>query len=266
MTRQIAEANGVKTAYARSGVAGAPTVVLAHPLGVNADVWAYQLPLLESGFDVLRYDLRGHGESAATGDEFSLETLADDVAGLLDQLRLGPVTFLGLSIGGMIGQAFALRHADRLAGLILCSTGARTEPAAKAGLADRIAKARAEGMTSQVPRTLENWFTAGFRESSPATTGWVADLIRGTSVDGFVGCCRAVQGLDYLDRLGEIQTRTLLIAGAEDKNFPPATMATMRERMPDATLEVLPGAAHLGSVEVVHRFNEAVLGFLGKTR
>jgi 3-oxoadipate enol-lactonase len=262
MNRQIATINGVEINYSLDGEPGRPVVVLCHPLGVNFNVWAYQMPVLERHFRVLRYDLRGHGGSAVGQTPYRLETLAADAAGLLDHLQISRVAFTGLSIGGMIAQVFALQYPERLSALVLCSTGSRTEPQAKAGLDQRIQKVESEGMESQVPLVLQNWFTAGFREAAPATMEWIAGMIRSTQVAGFVGCCRAIQGLDVLDRLAAIQVPTLVISGDQDKNFPPAVSEQIRQRIAGSEMKPLSGAAHLGSVEQVHAFNETVSGFL----
>ena len=262
MNRQAATINGVEINYSLEGEPGRPVVVLCHPLGANLNVWAYQVPILEPHFQLLRYDLRGHGGSATGQTPYRLETLAADAAGLLDHLRIDRVAFTGLSIGGMIAQVFALQYPERLSALVLCSTGSRAEPQAKAGLDQRIQKAESEGMESQVPLVLQNWFTAGFREAAPATTGWVAGMIRSTQVAGFVGCCRAIQQLDVLDRLAAIRIPTLLVAGDQDKNFPPTVSEQIQQRIAGSELKALSGAAHLGSVEQVHAFNEAISEFL----
>lgn len=262
MNRQVATINGVEINYSLEGEPDRPVVVLCHPLSVNLNVWAYQMPIMQRHFRVLRYDLPGHGGSAVGQTPYRFEALAADVAGLLDHLQIERVAFTGLSIGGMVAQFFAVQYPERLSALVLCSTGSRTEPQAKAGLDQRIHKAESEGMESQVPLVLQNWFTAGFREAAPATIGWVAAMIRSTQVAGFVGCCRAIQELDVLDRLAAIRVPTLLVAGEQDKNSPPAVSEQIRQRITGSELKRLSGAAHLGSVEQVHAFNEAINGFL----
>src|SRR5205823_14102158 len=131
-----------------------PAIVLRHTLATRMYIWGYQLPVLAHRHRVLLYDLPGHGASMAPGDSYTLEELASDVAALLDHLQISRAVFVGLSIGGMIGQVFALLYPDRLSGLVLCSTGSRTEAQGKAILEDRISKVRAEGLKPQVPSTL----------------------------------------------------------------------------------------------------------------
>ncbi|HEY0792927.1 MAG TPA: alpha/beta fold hydrolase [Chthoniobacterales bacterium] len=266
MNRDFATVNGNCLSYVLEGEPGRPVVFLSHPLAVNLDVWGYQVPLLRASFRVLRLDLRGHGLSGFPPGPCRLEDLAADVAGLLDHLGIAEVTFVGLSVGGMIAQVFALEHPERVTALALCSTGSRTEEPARQNLDRRIARAEAEGMTSQVEGTLPNWFTPPFLASSPLTTRWVAGLIRSTSVAGFVGCCRAIQQLDVMERLSEIQKPTLIMPGSEDQNFTVALAEGMQRRIPGAELKPVRGAAHLGNVEQIHTFNETLLAFLNGHR
>jgi 3-oxoadipate enol-lactonase len=264
MTRSSATINGYEIAYSFRGDQHRPVVVLSHALATSMDIWAYQLPLLAHRFRVLLYDLRGHGGSAAPGDSYTMRQLASDLAALLDHLKISRTAFVGLSIGGMVGQVFALEYPDKLSGLVLCSTGSRTEQQAKATIEERINKVRAEGLKSQVPSTLTRWFNSKFIEEAPATMAWVTDLILATSVDGYTGCCRALQDLDITDTLSEIQVKTLIIPGEHDLAFPEKVSRVIQQKIANADLIPLRGAAHLGNVEQPHLFNEILLDFLGR--
>src|SRR5271166_2988035 len=167
MHKESAMINGYRLAYSQHGDRNRPAIVLSHSLATSMDIWGYQLPLLTHRFRVLLYDLRGHGVSETPGDSCTLQELASDVATLLDHLQIPRATFVGLSIGGMVGQLFALQYPDKLSGLVLCSTGSRTEPQAKATIEDRIQKVLTEGIKSQVQPTLARWFSPKFLEKSP---------------------------------------------------------------------------------------------------
>lgn len=264
MTKASATINGYQLAYSLHGDPHRPVVVLSHALATSMEIWAYQMPLLARRFRVLLYDLRGHGRSAAPGSSYTLQELASDVAALLDHLQISRATFVGLSIGGMIGQAFALQYPDRLCGLVLCSTGSRTEQQAKATIDDRINRVRTEGLESQVRSTLTRWFSSRFVEEAPATMAWVSDLILATSVDGYVGCGRAIQGLDLTDELSEIRVKTLIVPGEHDLGFPEKISRAIQHQIANSDLVLLKDAAHLGNVEQAHCFNEILLDFLGR--
>jgi 3-oxoadipate enol-lactonase len=264
MTRTFATINGYRLAYSLHGDPGRPAIVLSHALATSVEIWGYQLPLLAHRYRVLLYDLRGHGASTAPGDSYTLEQLASDVATLLDHLQIPRAAFVGLSIGGMIGQVFALRYPDKLFGLVLCSTGSRTEQQGKAILEDRINKVRAEGLKGQVDSTLTRWFSPRFIEQGPATMAWISDLILATSADGYVGCCRAIQGLDVTDALSEVKVKTLILPGEYDLAFPEKISRAIEQKIENSELILVKGAAHLGNVEQAHLFNEILLDFLGR--
>src|SRR5438105_6441762 len=134
MKRELATINDCKIAYSLEGHRHLPVVLLSHALATRAEIWGYQLPLLTTRFRVLRYDIRGHGESEASGDSYTFPLLASDVAALLEYLNIARTAFVGLSIGGMIGQQFALNYPEKLWGMVLCSTGSVTDNNVKAVL------------------------------------------------------------------------------------------------------------------------------------
>src|SRR5258707_3624268 len=194
--KHFTQVNGYRLGFASVGAEAAPAVVLSHSLATKAEVWGYQLPLLSRHFRVILYDVRGHGESEASRDSYSLEELANDVVKLLDHLSIARAALVGISLGGMIGQVLALTAPERLAALVLCSTGSEANEAMKASLDLRIEAVRLKGMESQVESTLARWFSQEFLQSAPRTTAWIADLIRTTSPDGFIGGWLRVLELD----------------------------------------------------------------------
>src|SRR5262249_38710084 len=122
-----------------NGPESSPVVCLTHSLASDSGMWAEQLPpLLAAGFRVLRLDMRGHGGSDAVQAPYSMSELVGDVVAAIDALGLDRVHFVGLSIGGMIGQGFAIRHGARLKSLMVCDTLAAPLPDAKAAWAPRI--------------------------------------------------------------------------------------------------------------------------------
>jgi len=171
MNRQSTTINGFNCSFALEGETGRPVVVLSHPLATAMEIWGYQLPMLQSRFRVLLYDIRGHGQSAAPGDDYTLEALADDVAGLLDYLNIRQAAFVGLSIGGMIGQVFALHYPEKVSALVLCSTGSQMQDQGKASAEQWIQSALAEGMRNQVESRIQRWLTPGFIAAAPP---WLA--------------------------------------------------------------------------------------------
>jgi len=255
-------ANGIDIEYQLSGQEGAPVVMLSHSLASSMVMWTPQLGSLEPHFKVLRYDMRGHGGSDAPEGAYTLELLADDAVALLDALRIDAVHFVGLSIGGMIGQGLALSHGARLKSLTLCDTSAIMPEEAQPILQQRIAAARQNGMADQVDGTLERWFTPGYLQANPPEVEMIRQQIRATPLAGYIGCSEALRGLNYLQRLSEITLPTLVMVGEEDPGTPVAAAEAIHERIAGSQLVILPAARHLSNIEQAAAFNEALLNFL----
>jgi 3-oxoadipate enol-lactonase len=256
------DANGVRINVAFSGNTSGPVVLLSHSLATSLDLWSPQLAVLEPRFRVLRYDTRGHGASDAPQGAYTLAQLADDAVAVMDALDIEAVHWVGISMGGMIGQAVALNHAERLRSLVLCDTAAAVPPEAQALWQQRIDKARGEGMTALADETLQRWFTPPYLAKNPRGVRSIRGMILSTPVPGFIGCSEAIRQLDFLERLGDIRLPTLIIVGEQDPGTPVANSEAIHNRIKDSRLEIIPSAAHLCNVEQAEVFNQFLLGFL----
>ena len=257
-------ANDIQINYEISGQANAPVVMLSHSLASSMVMWNPQLESLEAHFQVLRYDMRGHGDSDAPEGAYTLELLAEDAVALLDALGIGTVHFVGLSIGGMIGQGLALNHGGRLKSLALCDTSAIMPDEAQPILWERLAVARENGMADQVDGTLERWFTPPYLEANPPEVEMIRKQIAATPLAGYLGCSEALGGLNYLERLPEIKLATLIMVGEEDPGTPVAASEAIQERIAGSHLVILPSARHLSNIEQAEAFNQSLIEFLLK--
>ena len=258
-------ANGIAIHYRLDGPESAPLVTLSHSLAAHLDMWAGQVAALP-GYRVLRYDTRGHGGSDAPSGDYSLDLLVDDLFALLDALGIETTHYVGLSMGGMIGQLAAIRDPGRFRSLVLCNTTSRVPAGMRPQWAERIAAARRQRMEALVEPTIERWFSPAFREGRAAEVDEVRAMIRTTPVEGYCGCCAAIMGLDLTERLSAIERPVLLIAGERDPGTPVAAHETIRDRIAGAELVVLPGALHFSNVECRPGFNRALTDFLGRRR
>ncbi|HVR67892.1 MAG TPA: 3-oxoadipate enol-lactonase [Verrucomicrobiae bacterium] len=249
-----APVNGTEIAYRLDGPENAPVVVLSHSLSTTMEMWRGQVPMLAAKYRVLRYDMRGHGESAAPQGSYNFDMLAKDVVGLLDHLKIERAAFVGISIGGMIGQGLGINHGSRLSGLVLANT--TSEPPPKEMWDERIAQVEKGGMESQVQSTLGRWFTEPYRRGNPAVMEWIAGMIRNTPTAGLIGCGRAIQSLGYANHLRKITAPTLVIAGDQDLGTTPAMGKVIAGRIPQAQFRVIKGASHISAVEKEAEFND----------
>ncbi|GAP33781.1 bifunctional 4-carboxymuconolactone decarboxylase/3-oxoadipate enol-lactonase PcaCD [Piscinibacter sakaiensis] len=237
-------------------------VVLSHALGLDLRMWDALAAELAPGRAVLRYDHRGHGGSAVPPGPYTLDAMVDDAARLLREWGRGPVVFVGLSMGGMVGQGLALRHPELLRGLVIANSTARYPEAARAAWAQRIAAVEAGGMAAIAPMVVERYLHADFRAAQPA----VAEALRATLLRcdpaGYAAASAAVAGVDWLDALPALRCPTLVIAGERDVGAPPEMARAMADAIPGARLELLADASHLSVAESAWRFGELLRGFL----
>jgi 3-oxoadipate enol-lactonase len=213
---------------------------------------------LKDRYCILNYDMRGHGKSAAPQGPYTLDMLADDVLGLMQELGIKRASYMGLSIGGMIGQTLALKQPGMFDRMVLADTSHAQPPEAIKQWEERIRIAQTQGMKPLVPSTMERWFTPSFRESPAARK--IAQLIENTPVAGYVGCGQAIMKLNTTARLKEIKLPVLAIAGEADPSAPGTRH--IGETVPGAKLVMIPKAAHIANVEQAETFNQALRDFL----
>jgi 3-oxoadipate enol-lactonase len=246
----------------RSGKAPRHTVVLSHALGCDLSMWDGLAAQLSSDCRVIAYDHRGHGSSDASKGPYTMAELADDAARLLRELDTGPVVWVGLSMGGMVGQELALRHPSLVRALVLANTTSGYPDAARAVWEQRIATVNDQGIEAIADAVMARYFHDGFRAQKAGTVARFRRRLVTTDAVGYVGCCSAVGNVDTTARLGQIAAPALVIAGELDQGTPVAMAETLARGMPNAQLAVLKEASHLSAVEQPVAFNAAVSAFI----
>jgi 3-oxoadipate enol-lactonase len=257
------KANGIEVNYEIHGKEGAPWLVLSHSLACSVRMWDPQIEALKAKYRILAYDTRGHGATAAPQGPYTLDQLADDLFDLLKKLDISSAHYCGLSMGGMIGQTFAIKYPGIFKSLILADTTSRYPADAAAVWADRIKTAEAQGMEPLAQPTLERWFTEPFRKANPAVVDGIRKLIVATPVAGYAGCSAALPKIHATPRLKEIRCPILVIVGEQDPGTPVAMAKEIHENAPGSKLVVIPQAAHLANLEQPAAFTRAMEDFLG---
>ena len=246
----------------RSGKSARHTVVLAHALGCDVDMWDSLANLLAADCRVICYDQRGHGSSDAPPGPYAMAELADDAARLLRELDSGPVVWIGLSMGGMVGQELALRHPSLVAALVVANTTSSYPDAARAMWQERIATVCEQGVEAIADTVMKRYFHDEFCATQAATVARFRRRLVGTSAAGYVACCAAVAGIDTSARLAQIAAPTLVIAGALDAGTPLPMSETLAAQIPHARLKIIAGASHLSAIEQPGRFAQIVTEFM----
>jgi 3-oxoadipate enol-lactonase len=259
------KSNGIDLYYEIHGARGddsCPWLVLSHSLACSVAMWTPQLAEFARRYRVLAFDTRGHGSSDVPAGPYTLDQLSDDLRGLLNALGITATHFAGLSMGGMIGQDFALRHRGIFKSLTIADSTSRWPSEAVDLFAGRVKTALAQGMEPLVKPTLERWFTSAFHNSHPAEVAKIGDAIRATPVAGYAGCSHAIPRINTTARLKEIDCPILVIVGKEDPGTPLAMSEEIHANAPGSDLVVLENAAHISNIEQAANFNRALANFL----
>lgn len=259
---------GRRLYYDLTGAENGPVVCFTHSLASDSGMWAEQMPpLLAAGYRVLRLDMRGHGGSDAVAGGYTMAALADDVATALEMLGIKQVHYIGLSIGGMIGQAFAIAHGGKLKSTMLCDTAPQTMPGAAEGWAPRIAAVKkANSVAPLADATMERWFTAAFKPAHPGRHEQLRATIAGTTAAGYLGCAAAILNFDFVPKLPTVKVPALVICGDDDQGTPVAGNKRIAELIPGGRYEEIAKARHFPNVERADAFNRIMMGWLDAHR
>jgi 3-oxoadipate enol-lactonase len=241
----------------------APAVVLSGSLGTELSIWESQAAALGQRFRVLRYDLRGHGQSAVPPGPYAMSDLGEDLLALIDELGTERVSLCGLSIGGMVSMWIAANAPERVTRLVLCCTSAYLGP--ESGYGERAAVVRKGGIEPIADAVLARWFTPPFARENPSLVRGMRDRLCATPAEGYAGCCEAIDGMDLRGALGSIRAPTLVIAGEQDPATPPDHGRAIAETVEDAEFAMLPDAAHLAPVEQAEAATTLILNFLERS-
>jgi 3-oxoadipate enol-lactonase len=247
---------------ALDGATEAPALMFSNSLGTPLEMWDTQAKRFASTHRVVRYDTRGHGQSAVTPGPYSFDQLGDDVLAILDALKIGTTVFCGLSMGGHTALWLGVNASARLNGLVVCNSAARI--GAPSGWQERAATVRAGGtatMQELATTAPQRWFTPNFIARHPQAVQRAQRWIEQTDSDGYAACCDALSQSDLRQAIQTIAVPTLLIAGADDPVTTVADAEAMRTAIAGAQLAQVP-ASHLSNLEAPEAVDAALERFL----
>lgn len=254
--------NAVELHCVISGQAHGETVLLAHAIGCDHRMWDPLRARLAKRFRVLAVDLRGHGRSPVPPRPYALADLAGDARALLDRLGVERTHWVGLSLGGMVGQAFALEYPARLGRLVIANSTCSYGPGGRAMWESRARAVEQGGLAAIRDMVAVRYFSDEYRAENAAQVNAVMERFLETPAEGYLGCCDAIADLDYSAALARIRAPTLVIAGEADAGTPPAMSQAIAAAIPGARMAVIPGAAHLSAAEKPEEFAQLVVDFL----
>jgi len=240
-----------------------PWLILSHSLACDLHMWDPQMELLKKHFKVLRFDTRGHGKSIVPKAPYTLDDLANDAFELMIELGIQRMHWMGLSMGGMIGQTMILKLPQVFLSIVLADTTSRRPENAVQMWGDRAQIARDQGMQGLLESTLTRWFTQDYKNANSPALQKIAQGILATPVEGFAGCSAAIAHVNTFDRLKEINCPTMIIVGEHDHGTPPEMAKKIHSQIHDSVLHIIPNASHISNVEQTELFNQHLTDFFG---
>lgn len=256
----ITTGDNVRIAYRFDGAEHLPVLILSNSIGTSYHMWDGEVDALSQHFRVLRYDARGHGESGVPAGSYSLDRLGLDVLEMMDALGIQSAHFLGLSLGGFIGQWLGIHAPQRIDRLILSNTAAQLSPASV--FDERIAAVRAApDMRETAEGFLANWFPRHMLDAGGPVIDKFRAMLLATDREGLAGLFAAVRDADLRRTIRLIEAPTLVIAGRDDTVTSAQHGADIAAAIPGARLLTLP-TVHLSNIERRQEYLDAVMHFL----
>ncbi|MFE6645565.1 alpha/beta fold hydrolase [Nocardioides sp. NPDC057772] len=240
-----------------------PILVVGPSLGTSVTaLWSAAAELLPDRFNVIGWELPGHGHGTPTTDGFSMADLAAGVLACVDRVltdrgeRHGTFAYAGDSVGGAVGLQLLLDAPTRVSAAVLTNTGAKIgEPD---GWNDRARTVRAAGTASQIAGSTQRWFSPGFLERQPARGGALLHSLRDADAESYALVCEALAAYDVRGRLAEITAPVLAIAGVDDAPTPPASLDEIAVGVRDGRLVTLDAVGHLAPAEAPHAVSSLI--------
>lgn len=250
--------------WVRTGPRNGATVILIHPVGHDLTYWADQIDALQPHYDVIALDLPGHGRSPVAAEPLSFVGISDRLARLVASLGKGAVHVVGISVGGMIAQSFALAYPDKVRSLSLIATAATFADVVRDGMRARAETVEQGGMAAVLHSSLERWFTPETRARRPDLIERISRTMLANNPEVHAAMWRMIATFEVLPRLAEIVCPTLVLVGDKDPSTPPSAAALIAENIAGAQLVVLTNTSHIAMLESPAAVNAELLRFLAE--
>lgn len=245
-----------------AGHAGVP-IVMSHALGMDLTMWDALAVELAPHHPVLRYDHRGQGGSAAVRNGYDIDDLVADAARVITEWGRGPVVFVGLSMGGLVGQGLAIRHPKLVKGLLAANTAASYPEANRQGLVQRADAVRAGGMAAIADAVVDRFLMPATRADRPELAAAVKAQVLRADAAGYAEACLAIRPADWRADLSRISCPVQVVAGRFDLGSTVAMAQEIVDGVAGARLSVLE-TAHLSVLEQPEAFAAALAGLLAR--
>jgi 3-oxoadipate enol-lactonase len=230
-------------------------IVLIHGVGADLGSWDAVCQDLSGDFSLLRMDLRGHGQSSQIRAPYSIEKFASDAIAVMDAAGIHKAHLAGFSLGGLIGQSLAIDWPDRFEKIALISAVAGRTAEERSRVTSRLGLIRENGIEAVTGAARDRWFSENFVRANPQAIERRITELLANDKDSYLETYRVFGETELVDRLHEIRHRTLVMTGENDQGSNPRMAQTMKDKIPDAELKILPNLKHSVLVEAPHEIS-----------
>ena len=246
----------------RTGPRGGAPVILVHPVGLDLGYWDGQIEALRNVYDVVAFDLPGHGRTPGSPADWTLDKAAGCLGQVIRGVDAGPAHLVGLSVGGMIAQALTLAQPELVRSLTLIDTAAAFAETGRVAMRERAQAARRAGMAAVLETTIKRWFTAETERDRPHLIDRVSKTL--LADDPFVhgAMWDMIAGLDLVSELHRVTCPTLILVGEFDPSSPPAAARVLEANIGGAEMHVIKEASHMAPLEKPDLINGHMVRFL----
>jgi 3-oxoadipate enol-lactonase len=239
------------------------TLVFVNSLGTDFRIWQHVVEHLRSDFNIVLHDKRGHGLSTLGTAPHRIETYAQDLATLLDKLKVKSAIAVGLSVGGLIVQSLYHARPDLVAQLVISNSAVKIGNEQSWG--QRISTVAGSGLESIADTVMKMWFSPDFHKQAPAQLSLYRTMLARTHPAGYIACCEALRDADFSAKAKDINVPTLFIAGTYDGSTPPALVEASAGLIPSSNFRLVDGVAHIPCVEQPEAYASLLQEFAGLT-
>jgi len=254
------------TSFQRYGDAASPSLILIHGLGLSHHTWDQYIADLAQDYDVITYDLYGHGDSVLPPRKPDLTLFSEQVISLMDYLAIDQAVMIGFSLGGMINRRIALDHKGRVAGLVILNSPHERGEDEQQKVEARAIMTRDEGISSTIDTTLQRWFTPAFIVANPDVVDQVRQGVLANDLDAYAACRFVLANgvVELIRPETPITSPTLVMTCTYDSGSTPEMSHAIASEIKGATTIIVPELQHMGLVEQPDQFLTPIIDFLNQ--
>lgn len=239
-------------------------LILIHGVGLDHTMWKHQIDSLSDSFRVIIYDMIGHGGSVHLPGPYSLSQFVEQLIGLMDHLEIKQTHLVGFSMGGMVAQAFALAHNEKLKSLTIMNAVANRTDEQRKGILARVEEVRENGPLSTIEPAIQRWFTPEFLQTHEEEVNLIRKRLQTNEPASYLAAYTlfATADAELWSNLETIETPTLIVTAENDIGSNPEMARQMHEKIKKSKITIIPKLKHMAPIEGADTVNNVIRLFI----